>query len=77
MEELLSPNSISKDSNSTSSDVSAQECSADNNEEKIKTDDTIEIDTNNSNENSNGAASLMEIFGKAGFPNGIPGLPGS
>ncbi|CAG5085676.1 Oidioi.mRNA.OKI2018_I69.PAR.g10962.t2.cds [Oikopleura dioica] len=75
MEELLSPNSISKDSNSTSSDVSAQECSADNNEEKIKSDDTIEIDTNNTNENSNGAASLMEIFGKAGFPNGIPGLP--
>ena len=78
MEGLLSPVSVSN-TNSTSSDVSAQEVSQSENNEENK-EDVEEIDTSNSEQNTNqnnGAASLMEILGKAGFPNGIPGLPGT
>jgi len=77
MEGLLSPISVSNTS-STSSDVSAQEVTQSENNEENK-EDVEEIDTSNSEQtpnHNNGTASLMEILGKAGFPNGIPGLPG-
>ena len=77
MEELLSPISVSN-TNSTSSDVSAQEVTHSENNEENK-EDVEEIDTSNTEQNTNhnnGAASLMDILGKAGFPNGIPGLSG-